>query len=94
VITEVGSIDNLSVFTARLQKGNNCAPRSYQGTEVTMSGYNFVKIINFTFNMLEGTRQVFSRRSKFLAVGSNEIEHLLQSLNASIAELQTSILKA
>jgi hypothetical protein len=44
--------------------------------------------------MLEGTWQVFSRRSKFLAAGSNKIEHLLQPLNASIAELQTFILKA
>jgi hypothetical protein len=82
------------VFTARLQKGNNCAPRSYQGTEVTMPSYNLVKIINFTFNMLEGTRQVFSRRSKLLAAGSNKIEHLLQPLNATIAEFQTFILKA
>jgi hypothetical protein len=82
------------VFTAKLQKGNSCAPRSYQGTEVTMPSYNFVKIINFTFNVLEGTRQVFSRRSKFLAAGSNKIELLLQPLNASIAKLQTSILKA
>jgi hypothetical protein len=60
------------VFTARLQKGNSRAPRSYQGTEVTMPSYNFVKIINFTFNVLEGTRQVFSRRSKLLAAGSNK----------------------
>jgi hypothetical protein len=59
------------VFAARLQEGNSCAPRSYQGTEVTMSSYNFVKIINFTFDMFEGTRQVFSRRSKFFAAGSN-----------------------
>jgi hypothetical protein len=36
-----------------------------------MSSYNFVKIINFTFDMFEGTRQVFSRRSKFFAAGSN-----------------------
>jgi hypothetical protein len=59
-----------------------------------MSSYYFVKVINFTFDMLEGTWQVFSRRSKFLVVGSNKIEHLLQPLNASIAELQTFILKA
>ena len=82
------------MFAARLQEDNSYAPRSYQGTEVTMSGYNFVKIINFTFNMFEGTRQVFSRRSKFFAAGSNWIEDLLQLLNASIAEFQTFILKA
>jgi hypothetical protein len=59
-----------------------------------MSSYNFVMVINFTFDMLEGTWQVFSQRSKFLAAGSNKIEHLLQPLNASIAEFQTFILKA
>jgi hypothetical protein len=81
------------VFTARLQKGNSCPPRSCQGTEVAMPSYNFVKIINFTFNMLEGTRQVFSRRSELFATGSKKMEHLLQLLNASIAELQALILK-
>jgi hypothetical protein len=59
------------VFTARLQEGNGCTPRSYQGTEVTMSSYNFVKIINFTFDMFEGTWQVISRWNKFFAAGSN-----------------------
>jgi hypothetical protein len=36
-----------------------------------MSSYDFVKVINFTFDMLEGTRQVFNRRSKFFVAGSN-----------------------
>jgi hypothetical protein len=59
------------VFAARLQEGNSCAPRSYQGTKVTMSSNNFIKVVNFTFDMIEGTWQVFSRRSKFFAAGSN-----------------------
>jgi hypothetical protein len=91
---EIGSIDNLSMVTARFQEGNNCAPRSYQGTKVTMSSNNFIKVINFTLDMFEGPWQIFSRRSKFFAAGSNWIEDLLQPLNASITELQTFILKA
>jgi hypothetical protein len=42
------------MFAARLQEGDNYAPRSYQGTKVTMSSYNFIKVINFTFDMFEG----------------------------------------
>jgi hypothetical protein len=59
------------MVTTRFQEGNSCAPRSYQGTKVTMSSNNFIKVINFTFDMFEGTWQVFSRRSKFCAAGSN-----------------------
>jgi hypothetical protein len=64
------------MVTARFQEGNNCAPRSYQGTKVTMSSNNFIKVINCTFDMFEGTWQVFNRRSKFFAVGPNRIEDL------------------
>jgi hypothetical protein len=42
------------MFAARFQEGDNCAMRSYQGTKVTMSSYNFFKVINFTFDMLKG----------------------------------------
>jgi hypothetical protein len=59
-----------------------------------MSSYNFVKVINFTFDMFEGTWQVFSRRNKTFAAGSNLIEDLFQPLNALIAEFQIFILKA
>jgi hypothetical protein len=38
----------------RFQEGDSYAPRSYQGTEVTMSNYDFIKVINFTLNMFEG----------------------------------------
>jgi hypothetical protein len=82
------------MFAARFHEGNSCAPRSYKGTKVTMSSNNFIKVINFTFDMIEGPWQVFSRRIKFFAAGSNRIEDLLQPLNASIAKLQTFILKA
>jgi hypothetical protein len=82
------------VFAARLQEGNNCARRSYQGTEVTMSSYNFVKVINFTFDMFEGPWQVFKRRINFFAAGSNRIEDLFQPLNTSVTEFQTFVLKA
>ena len=33
------------MFATWFQEGDSCAPRSYQGTEVTMSSYNFVKVI-------------------------------------------------
>jgi hypothetical protein len=59
------------MVTTRFQEGNSCTPRSYQGTKVTMSSNNFIKVINFTFDMFEGTWQVFNRRSKFFAAGSN-----------------------
>jgi hypothetical protein len=75
------------MFAARFQEGDICAPRSYQGTKVTMSSYNFIKIINFTFDMFEGPWQVFRRRIKFFAADSNRIEDLLQPLNTSITEL-------
>jgi hypothetical protein len=81
------------MFAARFQEGDSYAPRSYQGTKVTMSSYNFIKIINFTFDMFEGPWQVFSRRVKFLTAGSNRIKDLLQSLYTSITELQTFVLK-
>jgi hypothetical protein len=73
--------------------GDSCAPRSYQGTEITMSGYNFIKVINFTLDMFEGLWQVFSRRTKFFTDGSNQIEDLLQPLYTSVTELQTFVLK-
>jgi hypothetical protein len=82
------------MFAARFQEGDSCAPRSYQGTKVTMSSYNFIKVINFTFDMFEGPWQVFSRRNKFLAAGSNRVEDLFQSLYISIAEFQTFVSKA
>jgi hypothetical protein len=59
-----------------------------------MSSYNFIKVINFTFDMFESPWQVFCQRIKFLAAGSNRIEDLLQSLYTSITELQTFVLKA
>jgi hypothetical protein len=40
--------------TTRFQEGDSCAPTSYQGTEITMSGYNFIKVINLTLDMFEG----------------------------------------
>jgi hypothetical protein len=58
-----------------------------------MSSYNFIKVINFTFDMFEGPWQVFGRRIKFLADGSNRIKELLQSLYTPITELQTFVLK-
>jgi hypothetical protein len=42
-----------------------------------MSGYNFIKGINFTLDMFEGPWQVFSRRTKFFTAGSNRIKDLL-----------------
>jgi hypothetical protein len=42
-----------------------------------MSGYNFIKVINFTLDMFEGPWQVFNRRIKFFAAGYNRIEDLL-----------------
>jgi hypothetical protein len=77
----------------RFQEGGSCAPRSYKGTEITMSGYNFIKVINFTLDMIEGPWQVFSRRTKFFTAGSNRIEDLLQPLYTSATELQTFVLK-
>jgi hypothetical protein len=82
------------MFTARFQEGDSCAPKSYQGTKVTMSSYNFIEVINFTFDLFEGPWQVFRRRNKIFAAGSNRIEDLLQPLNTSITKLQTFILKA
>jgi hypothetical protein len=81
------------MFAARFPEGDSCAPRSYQGTKVTMSSYYFIKVINFTFDMFEGPWQVFDRRIKFLAAGSNRIKDLLQSLYTPITELQTFVLK-
>jgi hypothetical protein len=77
----------------RFQESNSYAPRSYQGTEITMSGYNFIKGINFTLDTFEGPWQVFSRRTKFFPAGSNRIEDLFQPLYTSTAELQTFVLK-
>jgi hypothetical protein len=82
------------MFAASFQKGDSCALRSYQGTKVTMSSYNFIKVINFNFDMFEGPWQVFRRRIKLFAAGSNRIEDLLQPLNTSITKLQTFVLKA
>jgi hypothetical protein len=53
------------------QEGNTCAPRSYQSIEIAVSSYNFIKSINFTFDMFEGPKQVFNRRIKFFIAGSN-----------------------
>jgi hypothetical protein len=79
--------------TTRFQEGDSCAPRSYQNIEITMSSYNFIKVINFTLDMFKGPWQVFSRRPKFFAAGSNRIEDLLQPLYALATELQTFVLK-
>jgi hypothetical protein len=73
--------------TTRFQEGDSGAPRSYQGTKITMSGYNFIKVINFTFDMFEGSWQVFSRMTNFFTAGSNRIEDLLQPLYTSATEL-------
>jgi hypothetical protein len=77
----------------RFQEGNSCAPRSYQGTKIVVSSYNFIKGINFTFDMFEGPWQVFNLRTKFFIAGSNRIEDLLQPLHTSVIELQTFVLK-
>jgi hypothetical protein len=42
------------MVAASFQESCSSAPRSYPGTEVTVPGYNFVKLINFTLNMFEG----------------------------------------
>jgi hypothetical protein len=44
--------------------------------------------------MFQGPRQVFSRRIKFFAAGSNRIEDLLQPLYTSITEIQAFVLKS
>jgi hypothetical protein len=79
--------------TTRFQESDSYAPRSYQGTEINMPGYNFIKVINFTLDMFEGSWQVFSRRTKLFAAGSNRIEDLFQPLYTSVTELQTFVLK-
>jgi hypothetical protein len=68
--------------------------KATRAQKVTMSSYNFVKVVNFTFDMFKGPWQVFRRRIKFFATGSNRIEDLLQPLNTSITEFQTFVLKA
>jgi hypothetical protein len=57
------------MLTARFQERSSGAPRSYQGTKVVVSSNNIIEVINLTFDVFEGSWQIFIRRNKFLTTG-------------------------
>jgi hypothetical protein len=52
-----------------------------------VSGYNFIKSINFALNVFEGPWQVLNRRNEFLRASSNRVDDLPLPLHALVAKL-------
>ena len=70
------------MIASGLHESCSRSTRSHQCTEIFMPSYDFVEGLNFFFNMLKGSGNIFGRRGNFFRHGPNRIEYPLQPGNA------------